>query len=181
LLHISIDTKGFGFIAKIQTASQKGVEEFGIMMLCVHAAADAATLENTYNYKINPAIQSLQNLNDYDFCKIIVAVIPIQETEAWMLADKVLLKTKIGTNMTDTDLGMNRQPEDIARPKEEIENAIRLAMQNATRRKRRNFSIADLYLPIGQEIELSKLENLTSFRDFKQNVKSAFRTLFHTE
>lgn len=103
-----------------------------------------------------------------------VAIIPIQETEAWLLADKELLKQEIGTNKTDNELGINRQPEEIANPKEVIETAIRIARADMTRRRRSQLTITDLYLPIGQSVDLEKLELLSSYRDFKNNIREAF-------
>ena len=80
------------FIDKILQASKKGVETFGMTILCVHTDADATNNVNTYQYKINPAQIELGKQNDADYCKNLVAIVPIHETESWMLADKELLK-----------------------------------------------------------------------------------------
>ena len=94
-----------------------------------------------------------------------------------MLADKQLLKDEIGTNKTDSELKISRNPETIANPKEVIETAIKIARQNVTRKRRKDLSIADLYSAIGQKIDLDKLENLYSYQDFKDNVRKIFRKL----
>jgi hypothetical protein len=148
-----------------------------MMILCVQADADRKTLKETYQHKINPCQVELEKQNDHSHCKILVAIVPIQETEAWMLADKELLKEEIGTNKTDNELGIHRNPETIANPKEVIEKAIQIARKNVTRKRRKDLTIADLYSAIGPKIELEKLESLSSYQDFKRNVREVFRRL----
>ncbi|MFT5917918.1 MAG: hypothetical protein ACI81T_004435, partial [Bacteroidia bacterium] len=90
---------------------------------------------------------------------------------------KDLLKQEIGTDKSDIELGIERFPEDIADPKQTISNAISIARKNITKRRRKDLSIADLYLPIGQNLELKKLESLPSYLDFKENIRIAFQYL----
>jgi len=177
LTPITINKTGLGFIEQVLEASKKGQEEFGMMILCVQADADRKTLKETYLHKINPCQIELEKQPENDYCKILVAVVPIQETEAWMLADKELLKEEIGTNKTDNELGINRNPETIANPKEVIEKAIQIARKNLTIKRRKDLTIADLYSAIGQKIDLDKLESLSSYHDFKGNVREVFRKL----
>lgn len=174
---IKITKTGLGFSVQVITASKNGFDDFGMTVLCVQADADTRDLANTYQHKIIPAKVELAKQNDKEYCKNLVAIVPIQETEAWMLADKDLLKSEIGTDKTDNELGINKQPESITNPKEVIENAIRIARAEQTKRKRGNLSIGDLYLPIGQSIDLEKLETLSSYQDFQENVREAFRQM----
>jgi len=46
--------------------------------------------------------------------------------------------------------------------------------QNLTKKRRRQLKIGQLYLPIGQKIQLQKLESLASYNKFKSSVKEAF-------
>ena len=174
---IEINKTGLGFIEQVLAASKKGQEDFCMMILCVQADADRKTLNDTYQYKINPCQVTLEKQPENEYCKILVAIVPIQETEAWMLADKELLKEEIGTNKTDNELEINRFPETIANPKEVIEKAIQIARKNLTRKRRKDLTIADLYSSIGQKIDLEKLESLPSYQNFKENVKKAFKNL----
>ena len=174
LTAIKIDKSGLGFIEQVLDASKKGIDEFGMTILCVQTDADNRLLADTYRNKILPAISALNNQNEDEYCKILVAVIPIQETEAWMLADTDLLKREIGTNKTDVELRLHRPPETVANPKEVIANAIRIAREDLSQRRRRNLSIADIYGIIGETIALESLENLSSFQDFNRNLRDAF-------
>lgn len=177
LSRIEIDKTNLSFENQVLNASKKGIDELGIQIICVHADADNAQANDTYKNRINVAKRELDQQNDADYCKTLVAIVPIQEMESWLLADKELLKQEIGTNKTDNELGINRPPETIANPKEVISNAIKVAREGLTQRRRNDLTIADLYLPIGQSIDLSKLENLSSYQDFKNNVRVAFKQL----
>ena len=97
--------------------------------------------------------------------------------EAWTLADKELLKKEIGTTKSDNDLGINRYPEGIGDPKQTIKEAIRIAREDLTKRRRKDLTINELYLPIGQKIEIEKLDILPSFIKFKDSIRASFRTL----
>ena len=101
---------------------------------------------------------------------------PVYETEAWMLADKGFFKSEIGTKLSDSELKIHRNPESIARPKEVIEEAIRISRKQLTKKRREALTISDLYSALGQ-VELEKLEKLESFRDFQSNLEHAFRKL----
>jgi len=87
------------------------------------------------------------------------------------------LKKEIGTTKSDAELGLNRNPESIANPKRLIADAIRIARQDEVKRRRRELSIEELYLPIGQKVSLTALERLPAYQQFKEAVRSAFRQL----
>jgi len=146
------------FVELVESYARKAVE-LGVMVLCIHTDADANTDENCFTNKIKPAFDN---------------VLPVKMTESWMLAEKELLKKEIGTSKTDAELYINRNPENIANPKQVIETAIRIAVSGLTRRRRNRLKIGQLYLPIGQKITLSSLENLNSYNKFKTSVKQAF-------
>lgn len=174
---LNIDKTGLGFIQYVEKASKQGVKEMGMTILCVHTDADDSTAEKAYNNKINPAKQFLEINKELDICQLLTPIIPIQMIEAWMLADKELLKREIGTNKSDNELCINRPPEKISDPKAVITNAIRIAREDVGKRKRNNLDISDLYLPIGQKIELGKLESLESYKAFKEEVRNTYKRL----
>lgn len=177
VLPIKIDKTNLSFIEQILSASKHGMEQLGIQIICVHTDADSESSSIAYKNKIDLAKLALASKNNDEYCKILVAIIPIQETESWLLADKELLKREIGTTKLDIELGIHRNPETIANPKEIITEAIRIARQDLSQRRRSDLTIADLYLPIGQSIDLDKLQRLPSFQDFQDNVREAFKSL----
>lgn len=175
---ININKTGLNFNQQVLEASKKASNDFSILILFVHSDADAISDETIFRTKIIPAKSFLEEQEDNLVCKNIVAIVPIQMTESWMLADKELLKSEIGIEGEDVDLGLHRNPEGIGNPKVVIENIIRLSKENQTKRKRnRGLDISDLYQIIGQKIELSKLEKLTSYNKFKSSLRDMFKEL----
>jgi hypothetical protein len=148
----------------------------GIMSLCIHTDADDDSDEQAFTSRIEPAFHAITTVEDAEICKNLVALVPVQMTEAWLIADTDLLREELGTTKSDQELGLNRSPETIAKPKELIEEAIRIAFDALPRRRRRP-SLKDLYLPLGQKINIEKLSQLYSFQKFQEGVREAYRKL----
>ena len=172
----TIEVKQRKFVDAMTNAAKKCMEQYGIAILCVHTDADSPTDEIAMRYKIEPALNKIRKMKD-NSCKLIVPVIPVQMSEAWMLADKSLLKQYIVTSKSDQELGINKTPESISNPKQVIEEAIRIARKGLPKRRRKNFKIGELYESIGVNISLENLRQLPSFRKFEDNVRNAFREL----
>ncbi len=167
--------KDGSFIDYTTRASYDGITTLGIMTLAIHTDADRDTYQERMNNKIIPAQSALNELND-DYCKLLTPIIPVRMIEAWMLADKELLKSEIGTTKSDNDLGINRDPETIADPKHVIEEAIRIATEHLPKRRQR-LSISDLYAIIGDTVSLTELAKLDSYRKFQEVVRNTYRAL----
>jgi len=175
---IDIDKTGLSFNEQVFLASKMAKEEYDVLMLFVHTDADCNDDSIVFNSKILPAKTFLEEQVDKLVCKKVVAIVPVQMTEAWMLADKNLLKDEIGIDGTDIDLGIHRRPEEISNPKAVIENIIRLSKESQVKRKRRSgLNISDLYQIIGQKIELSELESLPSYNKFKSSLREVLKEL----
>lgn len=166
---------GRSFVEYVKQASYNGVKDFGMMVLAIHADADRETYDGRRRYNIDPAQEELDKQGD-DYCKILTPVIPVRMMEAWMLADKDLLKSEIGTTKSDNDLRINRDPESIADPKAVIEEAIRIAQSDLPKRRQR-LTISDLYAIIGDKIGLDRLSLLNSYQRFQEEVRNTYRTL----
>lgn len=173
---LSIDKTGLSFSDYVKRAARQGMDEMGMDILCIHTDADSEDTQRAYEEKINPARILLSECQE-DVCKLLTPIVPVRMVEAWMLADKALLKAEIGANLTDEELGIHRMPEQIANPKALISDAIRIARQGVVRRHRRDMDISDLYAPIGTKVALEKLDGLPSYREFKEEVRMAYRTL----
>lgn len=172
---LKIEKTGLGFSEQVIKASKIGVDEFGISVLCVHTDSDDPDDIRAFE-KISDALGNLSEKGD-SHCKLVTPIVPVQMIEAWMLADKDLLRKEIGTDKSDNDLNINRNPETIPNPKIIIENAIRIAREDFSKRRRRDLTISELYQPIGQKIDLEKLEILPSFRKFIEAVRETYRSL----
>ena len=147
----------------------------GINVLCIHTDADDVNNTAALKHKIRPAFDAVTNLK-IDACKNLVALIPIQMSEAWMLADKELFKEEIEATQTNAELGIAKSPEKITDPKKVIEDALRIAQKEKPKKRQKN-DISTLYQPLGQKIAIKELEHLDSYNEFRANVVEAFRTL----
>lgn len=159
----------------VKCACFDGVRQFGMMSLAIHTDADRDSYEARKAHKIEPAQNLLDSL-DENYCKLLTPVIPVRMIEAWMLADKELLKAEIGTKKSDNELGIDRAPEAMADPKQAIVDAIRIATENLPKRRQR-LCIGDLYSIIGDKVSIESLEKLDSYRRFEDEVRSTLCAL----
>lgn len=168
---INFSKIGLTFCETLENAIELAKDKYGVNLLFVHADADAKNYESVIETEFERCLGG-RNTSVDDF---LVPVIPIQEVEAWMLANKELLKDEIGTTLSDNELGLTRNPESIADPKGIIKEAIRIAFSKETKRRRKNLQIADLYETIGNKIELSDLEQLSSYKHFYSELEKVLR------
>lgn len=169
--------KGDSFSDLVLDASRKGIQQLGALTVVVHTDSDTDSYKERYQHKFEPALRALSEFkDDENYCSIITPLISVRMIEAWMLADKDLLKEEIGTNLSDSTLGIARDPEKIADPKAVISDAIRIATEGKSRR-RQSLSIAELYGSIGASVSLVALQSLSSYRMFRQSVEDAFREI----
>jgi hypothetical protein len=165
--------EGATFVAAVQQAATNAQAQ-GIMVLCVHTDADSVDDRTAFEFKINPAFSAVVGPQ---YCEALVAVVPVQMTEAWMLADAELLRDEIDPVGQGANLPLPARPEYVNDPKETIVEVIRLALASRSRRQRDQIRIGDLYQPIGQKIDLQKLARLPSYQKFKESVRAAYRKL----
>lgn len=155
----------------------KAAEAQGLMVLCVHTDADDASDEKAISERIAPSFQKVLDAEELAICKNLAAIVPVQMTEAWLLADEVALLRAMMATQPPPELGIGNPPESYSDPKAKITEAIRLAHRNRPRRHRQQVSIADLYSPVGQQCDLDKLRQLPSFQRFEEEVKAALGKL----
>lgn len=174
---ICINKSGLTFNEQVLDASKLAFNKFGITLLFVHTDSDSPSDEFIFQTKIIPA-QKILLEQDNTYCKSMIAIVPIQMSESWMIADKQLLKDEIGIEKTDTELGIHLNPESITNPKSLIENIIRLSKEDLSKRRRnKGLNISDLYQIIGQKIEISELDKLSSYIKFKTSLINKLRDL----
>lgn len=172
---VNVSKIGLDFPNLAKEAWKRGTADFGMTVLAIHTDADRETYEIRRRQKIDPAKEALEAL-EVGCSRYLTPIIPVRMIEAWMLADIRLLKEEMGTDKSDQELGIARNPETIADPKSVIEQAIRIATADKPKRRQR-LSISDLYFIIGDKIKLSELERLDSYRKFQDEVRETLRKL----
>ena len=91
---IKIDKIGLKFDEQVFTASKFAFDKFSISLMFVHTDADSSDDDFVFKSKIIPAINYLK-IQTESICKNLVAIVPIQMTESWMIADKELLNVSV--------------------------------------------------------------------------------------
>ncbi|MDG4767321.1 DUF4276 family protein [Solwaraspora sp. WMMD406] len=100
----------------------------------------------------------------------LVAVVPVRETEAWLLADGQALRDALGVRWTDVEMGLPgspRQVEQIADPKK--------VLNDVTRRVSR--SVGDYLGQLGDYVDLDKLQQVPAYRRWWDDTREALTAL----
>ncbi|MDX1908036.1 MAG: DUF4276 family protein [Bacteroidia bacterium] len=164
------------FVDKMLKAARQCQDMF-VNVLCIHADADSPTSDHVMTHKFTPFQAALAAEPPDTHC-LCIPLIPVQMTEAWMLANKHILQTRIGAaTLSQTTLGIDRLPETYADPKSAIKTAIQTAQRHRTRRHRHDLTLNDLYEEMGQLTDLTSLRTLPSFQNFERDVREAMRYL----
>ncbi len=150
-------------------------------ILFIHRDADNNNWERAYQNHFETAFQEITNDKDGLYNQNLIAIIPVKETEAWMLCNKQILKNNIETALSNSDLELTYQLsriEQVNDPKGKIQRAIEIHNQALTKKQRRySIKIGDLYDLIGNEVPLSDLEYLDSFVRFKNRLEEVLNSM----
>lgn len=152
----------------------------GYHVLLVHADADAPTREKAYQERFLPGLNRVHEAASAaeKVCKLLIPLIPVRMTEAWMIADAEAVREVIGTDVPAADLGLPARPHEVEAvqdPKGVLAEAVRRAI--ASRRLRRRFSIGSLYEPVAQTVRLECLAGVPAFQQFEQELTRALVAL----
>lgn len=154
----------------------------GYHLLLVHADADAYSPETARAERIQPGFALVQEAakRNEAVCDRCVAIIPVQMTEAWLLADSDSLLQLIGTRESAENLGLRHTGhhiESIADPKAYVNSVLTNARMNMPRSRRKYVQLGSLYEPLARRISLDRLELLPSFLRFSADLTQSLREL----
>lgn len=155
---------------EIVTAARKA-NEYTVQLYCVHADSDGPSYEKAFKERLKPAFSHYEAERKEGDEMILIPVIPVQMTEAWMLADTDLLKRLIRTGRDDNELGWTGAPEKKANPKEVIKRGLRIANQDKGTHLKAE--IGPLYGDMAEHIDLEKLQKLSSYNKFRASLQAA--------
>ncbi len=176
------------YIYPISKKLASTIEEAAILcceynLLIVHLDSDDYNENNALVNRFNPAIKNLKE-HEGKRCEKIIPLIPITESEAWMLSQPDLLRSEMQTELSSAELGLNIQLgriESRLDPKTILEQAIQI--NNAAlpvKQRRHAVKLADLYQPLGQSLDLERLIKLKAYKSFRDRlVESLSDILVH--
>lgn len=146
---------------------QAALDAYGFHALLVHADADYGTRERALQERIQPGFK-LVSMSTQEVCKDLIPIIPVQMTEAWMIADPETLCKVIGTDIKPENSGLPRRSvlvEQDANPKDTLNQFVR-RVNNTRPRSRRQIDITTRYELLARQISIDRLDNVPSFRQF---------------
>lgn len=106
-----------------------------------------------------------------------VAIVPVRETESWMLADGDSLRSVFGTTLDNGSLGLPSTisaVELVTDPKQAIEFAFAATKPRA---RRARSGAAASFAALGEQASLQRLRGLPSFRALEGDLLSALEQL----
>lgn len=173
---IILPVKAQGWRTQAEKILAAASQARGYHLLIIHVDADGpvATVARTMRYE--PGLTLIQQSSD-DLCRDLLPIIPIQEVEAWILADKETLRQELATRKSSSELGIPpiSQIESTARPKERLDSILRIV--NQSRPRRTSIQRGDLYEPMGKAVHLEKLARLTAYRQFTTDLTETLAKL----
>lgn len=176
VLPVQFIRKGTGRFEDCMVECAKKASNRGVMVFCIHTDADDRSDEVAFKNRVLPAFEKIYQSPEDETCQNLIAIVPVQMIEAWMLADVELIKGELNTTKSDKELGIERNPESYADPKMIFKDVIRIAFEDYAQRRKRP-EISEFYQLIGQKIALTSLEKLPSYIKFKNYVIEMFRKL----
>ena len=156
-------------VAVYQTAHQHGA-----YLLILHADTDGRDSAQAKDEKVKPALDRIADLK-LDSPPVVVPLLPVQETEAWMLADRDVLREVLGTQLSDQELNLYGDPERYADPKGKLNEALRVVKEGKGPHLR--VDISSLYNRLGQVIPLESLNRLPSYQRFRADLVEALQQI----
>lgn len=160
--------------SKILRSAQNAAGSFDI--LCIHTDG-AGNWEKARDERVHPAAELVGQEESLKPAQT-VAIIPVREMEAWVLADGATLRQAFATTLPDEELGIPARPRDVETiydPKLTLEAAFEKTLPG--RRRSRKTSVESYLDTIGEQIDLDKLRGVPSFRRFEEELSLALQHL----
>jgi hypothetical protein len=101
-----------------------------------------------------------------DRAEQLVAVVPVRETEAWLLTDGDALRSALGVRWTDAEMGLPAQPrrvERIADPKKVLDDLMSRVSRSTT----------DHFGQLGELVSLARLDDVPAYRQWWSDTRDA--------
>ncbi len=148
-------------------------------ILIVHCDADAPNNKEALKNRYHPGYKLVQQSSEL-ICKSMIPVIPVRMIESWMLAaDHKVLQNVLLTDIKAQELGLVSKVklvESEPRPKEKLDQMIQKARGSRSQR-RYQLRREDLYEPLGRRINLERLNDVPSYKQFVDDFMAVLKVL----
>lgn len=174
----NIDTSG---LSQVERMARVGKEARGYTFVVFHLDADGPNTETAYSERFEPGYTQI--LQDKDSNRVnpdFVPVIPVRNTDAWMLVDFDAFRQAVGTHQGAEELGFKQKPhqvESIPDPKTVFEDAVK----NARPGRRKTVALDSVYFPLAQRISLDLLAKVPAYQEFLGRLTDTLKELHYMD
>jgi hypothetical protein len=166
-LHSPARVKDSDWATRIVEGAHDAWGGFNVLFIHTDGGGDP---ESAARERVLPAVRLTAAKPEWEGVRI-VAVVPVREVEAWVLADGDALRASFGTMLDDSRLGLpahRRGVEAIADPKQVLAQAYTKVVGRASRKR----NAANLLGVLGERVRFSCLRDVPAF----VSLESTFRT-----
>ena len=158
------------FPTRVERMLEAARRASGYHALIVHADADYPSPDRALLERFIPGQTRVRQARQAQesVCEHLVPIIPVQMTEAWMLADPDALREVIGVHLAAEALGTPAHPHQVESdpdPKQTLNAVIQNALAQRSRRRRR-IALGSVYEPLARQIDLAKLGSVPAYTQF---------------
>jgi len=141
-----------------------------ILFLHTDGGGDA---KGAHQYRVDPLRSVLAELGE---TPSLVAVVPVRETEAWMLADSSAIESTLGLNAGVVQITEKpKNVDSILDPKSELRRIAQVVEANSGRRRnirRRGDRVNRLYSTLAADVKFHLLREVPSFVQYETSLRS---------
>ncbi len=162
-LHSPADSTRGTRSERISRAAREAWPQWNVLFVHTDGAANP---ERARAERVGPAVQALRDLMEDD--GFVVGLVPVRETEAWILGDGDALRAALGVTFTDSQLGVPAPParvQGIADPKRAFQQACRLG------RRSRGPNQSVYLRKLGETISLDRLLSIPAFGELARELR----------
>lgn len=154
---------------RIANAARRAWPQWNILFVHSDGAGDPGRARAE---RIDPAAEALRDLIEEQGC--VVGVVPVRETEAWLMSDGEALRSALGVTFPDRELGVPAHPRDVEGI-EDPKRAFRRACRLGRRSRGPDHSV---YLRrLGETVSFHRLARIPAFGDLAGELHRTLQTL----
>lgn len=154
---------------------EAAMQAYGYDVLIIHKDADHRTYEETKTQSIEPGCTLVQR-SSKGVCKKLVPIIPVREVEAWMIADREILRDLLQIRERLQNLHLPKRAvlvESDPDPKATLNRII----AKAESERRRKIERKEFYESLALEVRLDRLDQVPAYKKFLDELSKTFRDL----
>jgi Domain of unknown function (DUF4276) len=154
---------------------QAATQAYGCDALVIHKDADYRTYEETKTQCIKPGCVLVRR-NRKEVCKKLVPIIPVREVEAWMIADREVLRGLLEIRERLQNLHLPKRAI-LVESDPDPKNTLNRVIAQAESERRRKIERKEFYESLALDVRLDRLNQIPAYKNFSDELSEALRNL----